>query len=226
MDIEIITTTNNNNNNNTETVVMDEMEEPTILEHSNRKILSKSDIDNLIDKVLTNIMDYLTEHTEFEHMRDEIINQRMRAITKKKYSEHIEYTIDNFTKFLNQDESILEYIEENGKLIYGTGDDIDEFIYEKVYIETPYVYDIAQGWLSWDNYRCQFSNNNNFLGQEVLINDIIKYVFEQYGNGFEYLEDNIDNTPDNTPDNTLDNNNDDKQENEPEQKNNEDCVIC
>jgi hypothetical protein len=226
MDIEIITTTNNNNNNNTETVVMNEMEEPTILEHSNRKILSKSDIDNLIDKVLTNIMDYLTEHTEFEHMRDEIINQRMRAITKEKYSEHIEHTIDNFTKFLNQDESILEYIEENGKLIYGTGDDIDEFIYEKVYIETPYVYDIAQGWLSWDNYRCQFSNNNNFLGQEVLINDIIKYVFEQYGNGFEYLEDNIDNTPDNTPDNTLDNNNDDKQENEPEQKNNEDCVIC
>ena len=222
MDIEIIATSNNNN---TETLVLDEMEEPTILEHYNQKILSKSDIYNVIDKVFTSIMDYLTEHTEFEHMRDEVINQRMRAITKEKYTVHIENTIDNFIKFLNQDESILEYIEENGKLIYGTGDDIDELIYQKVYIETPYIYDIAQGWLSWDNYRCHFSNNNNFLGQEVLTNDIIKFVFEQYGNRFEYLEASIDNNLDNNLDNTVENNNDDKQENEPEQKNNEDCII-
>lgn len=239
MDIEIITTTATTATTANDVYVPDEpnnsvnsieVVEPTILEHSNRKVLSKTDIDNVIDKVFASIMDYLTEHTEFEHMRDEIINQRMRAITKEKYTVHIEHTINNFIKFLNQDESILEYIEDNGKLIYGTGDDIDDLIVELIYTETAYVYDIAQGWLSWDNYRCHFPNNNNFLGQNVLINNIIKYVFEQYGNGFEYLDDTNISTNDNKQEPASETEQEPEQEpaseTEQEQKNNDDCVIC
>lgn len=236
MEIEIETVQSNNPD------ISITSENSEIVENTNEIIsntLSPKDKDDIIKKVISNYCDYLTEISEFDHMRDNVINTRTRELMLEQYASEVENTINKFEEFLKEDESILEYIENNNsKLIYGSGNDIDEIIYETVFYETPYSNDMAQGWLSWDNHYCRFTNNNNFLGQEVITNDIIKFVFEKYGTGYEFIQpsDNIseyntnnisdNDSTDDAEDNMNKSDSADNTDNENKKQNNDECTIC
>lgn len=155
-----------------------------------QKILSDEDINTIIINVLDDIGDYLTKNTEFEHMRDEIINKRMMVIMKEKFSAKMVVSILKFIEFLEKDESFQEYIIENGKITYDIllVDDISKYIYDNLYDKIDYVSDMAQGWLNWNNRKGTFCNNSNFDNdiQHFLVQKLVKYVFQQYGDGYEF----------------------------------------
>ena len=98
-------------------VAEDSGETPSAIEKP-KKVLSQEDINTISDNVLSDLVDYLAENTEFYHMQDEIIITRMRVIMKEKYNSYIMETISEFIKFLEEDENIQEYIAENGKITY------------------------------------------------------------------------------------------------------------
>jgi hypothetical protein len=219
MDIKIIT----ENTNTIKQLDMSNIEPIVAIEHN---ILEETDFDYIVDKLFESILNYLTTNTEFEHMKDNIINQRMRIIIREKYNKNIENIISKFIKFLETDEIILEYIQENNKLIYGSGDDIDNYIYDEIYEEiygNSILFDIAQGWLSWDNYRCKFSNNNNFVMQaeNITIDNTIEYVFEKLGSKFEYIKKNTDEN--NKSNENEDSDNEDTDDDNDNKNNN--CII-
>ena len=78
-------------------LVNDLVETPKTLEKP-KKILSDEDINTIINNVLGDFGDYLTENTRFEHMRDEIINKRMRERIKEKCNVRMSETILKFIK--------------------------------------------------------------------------------------------------------------------------------
>ena len=159
-----------------------------------KKVLSQEDITTIANNVLSDFVDYLSENTEFYHMQDEIINKRMRVIMKKQYKSNIMETISEFINFLEEDENIQEYIAENGKISYNF--EQTEAIHETIsyYINgifSYYIYDIPQGWLNIDMDSHRFYKSGEFHIYSImkcLEKTIIKYVFQQYGDGYEFID--------------------------------------
>ena len=213
MEIEIITT----NTNSIPTNSIPAEQETNVEE---KKELSPVEIDNIANKVLGDILEYFSKETTLEHMRDEIIKQRIYAITKEKYYHRIQQTIRNLIKLLHEDSYIFEYIEIHGKCIYGIGNSIDEIIYDNVLDETPYILDIAECWLNWDDY-------NSSIGHDILINSIIKNVFQSLDDRFEYAINNNHEEPDESDDDS-DDSPDDLSSLTKEKDSDDDiqCVIC
>ena len=172
-------------------VAENSIETPETIEKP-KKVLSQEDITTIVDNVLGNFIDYLSENTEFYHMHDEIINKRMRVIMKEKFNAMIAKNISEFIIFLDEDENIQEYIAENGKITYDSvlSEDIHTYIYEYLYGETCYADDMAHGWLNWDERKGRYCNNDSFdiKIQDFLLNKIVKYVFQQYGDGYEFID--------------------------------------
>lgn len=172
-------------------VAENSVETPETIEKP-KKVLSQEDITTIVDNVLSNFIDYLSENTEFSHMQDEIINKRMRVIMKEKFNVMICKNISEFIIFLDEDENIQEYIAENGKITYDSvlSEDIHTYIYEYLYGETCYADDMAHGWLNWDERKGKYCNYDSFdiKIQDFLLNKIVKYVFQQYGDGYEFID--------------------------------------
>lgn len=177
-----------------------------------KKVLSNEDINTIIDNIINDIGDYLTENTEFYHMKDEIINKRMRVIMKEKFYVKIGENILEFIEFLGENENIQEYIEINNKVIYDVRclDNIHLSIYDYLYnYVTDYDIDITEGWLNWNERKGRFCNHDNFdiNFKDFLIEKIVKYVF-QLSDCYEFID---------NPTKSLDEN-----KNEEEQYNNSD----
>jgi len=174
-----------------------------------KKILSNEGmnaiIDNVIDNVINDVGDYLTENTEFAHMKDEIINKRMRVIMKEKIYEKIHKNILEFGEFLAEDKYIQEHIEINNKVIYDVRclDDINLYMYNYIY---DYLYNhlyssshndyitLAEGWLIWNEKKGKFYNVDINL-KDFIIQKIVKYVFQQLGDDYEFIDEQT-NSPD------------------------------
>jgi hypothetical protein len=153
-----------------------------------KKKLSDEDINTIINNVFSNIGDYLTENTRFEHMRDEIINNRMRIIIKEKINVRMSETILKFIKFLDEDEYIKNYYAQFNKITFDISftEDLHTYIYENLYSEFDYIPEIAQRWFNCNVY-------DNVL-DFIITNIVIKCVFQQYnnkyGNGYEFIDSN------------------------------------
>ena len=90
-------------------------------------------------------------------------------------------------------ENIQEYIAENGKITYNVRQTeeiheiISDYVNERVSL---YVYDMPQGWLelkdNGQNYKPGEFHIYSIM--KCLENTIIKYVFQQYGDGYEFID--------------------------------------
>jgi hypothetical protein len=140
--------------------------------------------------------DFLTENTEFDYLKDKIINRRMRDLMQDKFYKYVEDNISSFIKYLSEDEDILEFYDENKIITYSDShtDDIHEKIYEEVYGSINPL-DMAYGWLNWDDHRCRFPKNDSFDldVKDFMISTIIKYVFRKLDDGYEYLDNKTSN---------------------------------
>ena len=162
--------------------------------------LSQDDVDIIVAKVIDEMCDFLTENTEFDYLKDKIINRRMRDLMQDKFYNYIEDNISSFIKYLSEDEDILEFYEENKIITYSDShtDDIHEKIYEEL-LDMTNALDLAYGWLNWNERECRFPKNDSFDidVRDFMIRTIIKYVFGKLGDGYEYL-DNKTSNEDNT----------------------------
>jgi hypothetical protein len=162
--------------------------------------LSQDDVDIIVAKVIDEMCDFLTENTEFDYLKDKIINRRMRDLMQDKFYKYVEDNISSFIKYLSEDEDILEFYDENKIITYSDShtDDIHEKIYEEL-LDMTNALDMAYGWLNWDDHRYRFPKNDSFNldVKDFMIRIIIKYVFDKLGDEYEYL-DNKTSNEDNT----------------------------
>jgi len=174
--------------------VVENTETPVVESEPIKKELSPEDVNIIIINIIDKVCIYLTEHTEFSHMKDKIINRRMRDLMQEKFYKAIEENVYDFITFLNENEQILDYYEQNKKIIYSVNDD-DEFhqlIYEEVYGSVNAI-DMAYGWMNWDNDKFSVVDDADFGPelQDFMVNLIIKNVFESYDDRYEFIENRI-----------------------------------
>jgi hypothetical protein len=150
---------------------------------------------NIVNKIVNDMCDYLTDKTEFDYMQDEIINNRARSVMKNVLSRKILDTIDMFIDFLDTNEDILEHININGKIIYSIHNVekniINELIYDYLYDNIIYAKEFGRGWVNWNDNDEIFCNNEDFEDELKVfyINTMVKYVFE-YLNTLMLLKNN------------------------------------
>jgi hypothetical protein len=199
-----------------------------------KKDLTQEDITIIINNVINDICNYLSENTEFVHMNDNIINARAREVIRNKYEQDITKSISDFIIFLNTDETIQEYITENAKLIYdiNNSEDIHVYIFNKIYLNIDYANTIAQGWFNWDSDKKQYTNIYTNPIEYVLTNKIIQYVFQQYNdsNSYEFMdtydEEEEENGEENEEENEEENDEEDEEEDDEEnEKDNSDISL-
>lgn len=208
-------------------VVVDTLEDTTKQESQSGDI----DYSLLSGKLINDICNYLTEHTEFLHMRDEIINGRVRQLMAHKYTPQIIDILINLHEFIENDEVIQNYIKTNANIDINVDIDtnIDKELYTNIYDKIYEDYwessdvalNMARGWLDWDVQNGRFSNNSSF---DLDINDELfsvscKYVFQQYGNIYALWQKYNNLTHKTIKD---DNSNTDVEEEEDEKENEED----
>lgn len=205
-------------------------EETTINQETvkGRKELSAEDINIIIINTIDKVCAYLTEHTEFEHMKDKIINRRMRDLMQEKFYRAIERNIYDFITFLNENKLVLEYYEQNKKIMYSVNnyDDFHQLIYEEVY-ESVNAIDIAYGWMNWDSNNYCVIDNDNFGPelQDFMVNLIIKNVFESYGDEYEFIENRIHSENSEELDVNEEENEDTEEEEIASDTKKDDCII-
>jgi hypothetical protein len=199
-----------------------------------KKDLTQEDITIIINNVINDICNYLSENTEFVHMNDNIINARAREVIRNKYEQDITKSISDFIIFLNTDETFQEYITENAKLIYdiNNSEDIHVYIFNKIYLNIDYANTIAQGWFNWDSDKKQYTNIYTNPIEYVLTNKIIQYVFQQYNdsNSYEFMdtydEEEEENGEENEEENEEENDEEDEEEDDEEnEKDNSDISL-
>jgi len=151
-------------------------------QHSNQ-IFTSQNIIAIIDNVINDVCDYLTEHTDFEHMKDSMINTRMRILMREKYDIQLTKDILGFIEFLQTDDTIQEALNEtNNKLTYNSNitEDIHTYINEFLCLNMAInTSALAYGWLNWNDAKGIFCSNSIFDSeiQDYVISRIIKYVF-------------------------------------------------
>ena len=159
-------------------------------------VLPEQYISTICEKIITDLCNYLTEYSDIDYMRDDIINKRARVLMTTKYEDKFKYIILSFIDFLTTDKKILEYINTNGKLIYNIHhyDTLDKKIYNYIYDTMLDPNDIAQGWMHWDYYEERFYINDkiNLQIKQYMTNILIKYVFQQYDNKYIYADTIVD----------------------------------
>ena len=186
-----------------------------------KKVLSNEDVNTIINNVFTNIGDYLTENTRFEHMRDEIINNRMRIIIKEKINVRMSETILKFIKFLDEDENIKDYYAQFNKITFDVSftEDLHTYIYEYLYTYlVDYIPEITDGW-----FDCNIDDIDDNVLDFIIINILIKCVFQQYGNGYEFIdskEEKNQNSDEDVNANTSSQNNSDDSDNDKDDSDN------
>ena len=164
---------------------------------------------SMCNNSINDVCVFLTEYSDIDYMRDDIINKRACDIMLNKYTSQFKSIILYFIEYLTTNKDILDYIKTNNKLTYNIHhyENIHKNIYNflDVYDNMIESNDIAQGWLNWDYYNeCFFINNKiNIKIKEYIINTIIKHVFLNYENKncllYEFLDTKKDLGPLETP---------------------------
>ena len=147
---------------------------------------NKERLDRIVENILKSICDFMTLYIDITPIQDDVINARMREITKTNFSYKIGITVMNFL------DDIREYAEGNQYEIQFTtslDDYIDCFVYEKANQLMHYFYPaIVDGWLNYnyntDTYtgfdRDEFSDKIS----EFITITLIKHTFQEYNYTF------------------------------------------
>jgi hypothetical protein len=191
-------------------------------------------LDKIIENILKSICDYMTLYSDIAPIQDEVINARMREITKNKFSEKIGIAVMNFL------DDVRDYATENNYEIQfrtGLDDYIDSFVYEKANQFMCYFYPaIVDGWLNY-NY-----NTDTYTGfdrdefgdkiTEFITITLIRHTFQEYNYEFTETISSSENT-DSSENNSEKQNESDSELSSAEQlsrsiedSSNTDCIIC
>ena len=203
-------------------------------------MFTDKDITIIIDNIIEDVCNFLSDITDIIFMQDEIINARVRIIMKITFGKQLGDSILRFINFIDNDDTILRYIARNNKLTYGThhSKDIHTYIYDYLYEETIYSNDFAQGWLNWNDYKEIYQKDGDEVNiHNYALDKLIKYVFKQYNvfsNKFVFINEDEDENDDvddaeKNSNNSEDNNNaevnlEDAESEEDSAKQNE-CVL-
>ena len=147
---------------------------------------NKERLDRIVEKILKSVCDFMTLYSDITPIQDDVINARMREITKTNYSYKIGITVMNFL------DDIREYAEGNQYEIQfttGLDDYIDCFVYEKANQLMHYFYPaIVDGWLNYnyntDTYTGFDREEFNEKFSEFITITLIKHTFEEYNYTF------------------------------------------
>lgn len=127
----------------------------------------------VVNVIITEICDYLSEHTDFELMQDKIINTRARELLYEKYSQTISDIIEQMGEYFQHATQIDK--DDRHTYLY---DNLCELIHnDGLHIA------VCLGWFSFDNVRVQFCGRNHNIDMDVsefMINTIMEKCVKIY----------------------------------------------
>ena len=147
---------------------------------------NKERLDRIVENILVSVCDFMTLYSDISTIQDDVINARMRELTKTNFNYKIGITVMNFL------DDIRDYAKDNQYEIQfttGLDDYIDCFVYEKANQLMHYFYPaIVDGWLNYnyntDTYtgfdRDEFSEKIS----EFITITLIKHTFQEYNYTF------------------------------------------